>query len=377
MLKKILKKSLYLLIPLFGYGLYVYIFPIYPDFEIPEEYFYTRFHDEWFDSSRNGFYAWKELNEWLEQHKELIKEFHNYDECLLDALCYWIDPDITQEELDLLYKSVINNEALIDDFWNLLYTFLEDMELIMTEYDFISYRNFEVDGGLFSVGWEITSGSQMIRLIRSMRLYIHISDTSEKIELLDRYLAVLSWLSYNVDSDMITYLVIITLHNIIYNHIEFDMQNMWRWHRNILSRIVDKHTISDDMIYNGSRYWYFFGKTAYEETIFQEVSFFKRLFYNSQDTLNILRKLEYNRSERIYESLEYRWININIWLEMIATFFYNRYYDYTDDNLIILNWRNMTWRAYLNALHFDFDWTFKREEELIQRRLEIIDLLSN
>ena len=377
MLKKILKKSPYLLIPFFAYSLYVYIFPIYPDFDIPEEYFHTRFHDEWFDSPNNWFHAWKEIIEWLEEDKELINDFHNYNECFLDNWCHSIDSDITQEEIDALYQSVVNDTELMSNFWNILYTFLEDTESIMLEYDFISYRNFEVDGSLFSVGWEITSDNQMIRLIRAMRLYIHLSDTSEKIELLDRYLAVLSWLSYNVDSDIITYLVIITLHNIIYNHIEFDMQNMWRWHKNILSRIVEKHTISDDMVYNGSRYWYFFGKKAYEGTIFQEVSFFERLFYNSQDTLNVLRKLEYNRSERIYEALEYRWININIWLEMIATFFYNSYYDYVDDNLIILNWRNMIWRAYLNAIYANFDSAFKREEELIQRRLEIIDLLSN
>ena len=354
---------------------YAYTFPVYPDYNIPEEYFHTRFHEEWFDSPRNWFQAWKKLIEWLNEHQELIYEFDNYYNCFFDNGCDVIDPNMTQEELDLLYKSVINNEALIDDFWNLLYTFLEDTESIMADYDYISYKNFENDSDASRLGWEILTYSRLLAFTRAMRLYIHLSDMWEKTELIDRYLAVISWLSYNIDADTISYLVIISLHNRIYDYLESEIHNISPWQKNLLSRIIQKHTISDDMIYNASRFWYFYGSMLYKGEIQDNLSSISRLFYNHDETLNILRQLEYNRSERIYEKLEYRWINIIKRLQMIeAWFMRDDYYPY--DNNVALNGRNLIWRILLNSIVTDFERLFQQEEEIIQRRLEIINLLS-
>ena len=350
MFKKILKKSLYLLIPFFAYGLYVYIFPIYPDYNIPEEYFHTRFHDEWFDSPWNGFHAWKELIEWLKEHKEIILEFDRYYKCFLEDNCIYIDEHITQIEKNELLAAIKADEETLAQYQYVVNSFLRDFENITEDYSYISTLNFALNENWEIPVWaEIIVYTRLLELSRGIIFYNHISQWQTLLNNTIQILKNFSWLSYNLDDSIITYLILMRVLEKNYMYIKNHFEELPPHISLMLWRNVERYQISDTMLQNGIKTDHQFWKKIIESIYASSQKDFKtRFFFDLDETLQIMKKIDYERIE-----WDCSFVEINN------------------------NWKNWIWRTLSELWNICMQRQLRQQSDLLQLRWDIIDLLSN
>ena len=355
MLKKIFKGFLYLLIPLSLVGLYFYIFPVYSDFEIPEEYFHTRFHEEWFDSPQNGFHAWKELIEWLEEHEEIIREFDIYYRCYITQDCSFIAPDMTEEEKTEYLELLLTDSEKIETFWVIIRQLISNLEKISSEYDYISTLNYQAWEGDLTLWPEMITTINLRALARWMLFYVDLLPRAEANSFLVSYYRFLSWLSLHLDDSLVSYLSLIDMLETLFNYHETYFVSLSPAFQGLHLRVLQEQETASDMIENGIKVDYNYQRLLFdalenwdissdENRWFNPISF---LFYDYSDSVNILQK-------KFADALE------------------------GDCNLEVgLNGRNYVGRLLLDFTNCNlFTSHFAKQEEILSIRQNTIDLLS-
>ena len=357
MLKKIFKGFLYLLIPLSLVGLYFYIFPVYSDFWISEERFYTRFHSEWFDSPQNGFHTWESIIEWLEEYDELVREFDVYHRCFIWGDCSVIAPNMTEIEKQESLTLLLQDTQKLDAFWEIVRNFIAESENLTRQYSFISALNYNPSPDSEIALWpEALYLTYLRSFTRWMLFYLDIIPRSEANSLLISYHRFLSWLSIHLDDSLVSYLSLIEILETLYNYFEVQLPMLSPAFQRLHLRVFEEHDVAKDMIENGIKVEYNYQRLLFDALEdwnissnntwwFNPIPFF---FYNHADSINILQKIF---SEALEGDCEFE---------------------------ISLNGRN-----YIGRLLFDFSnchlfsSQFRKQAELLNQRQAIIDLLSD
>jgi len=358
MLKWVVRIFLLLLLFTFGVGGYFYFFPIYPDYNISEEYFQTRFHEQWFDSPENGFHDFKKLIESLDENSEIIWEFDMYYKCYIENNCLADLKDVSEPEREIKLKEFLTNVDKIKNFWIIIDNFLTGFTRITEEYEFISTLNYANDNnGNFSVWEEIIQYTKLISLSRGMIFYNHYTNEKEALKNIVSFYNNVSWLSHNLDSQMIWYLVIITVLTQQFQYLESNIETISPLTKKVIRNTLNKYRLSWDMIQNANKSGYIYGKNIFEKVFLKAyddantqlwTSFKIKFFYNHEDTMNLVRKNEYNKINNICE-----------------------------EDRIKKNGRNLLWRILIEWNTVCLTRQYEKQDELFKKREQLIQLLSN
>ncbi|MCH8518574.1 hypothetical protein LAT59_02325 [Candidatus Gracilibacteria bacterium] len=343
---------------LFIAGGYFYVFPIYPDYGISEEYFHTRFHEEGFDSPQNGFHAWKELIECLDEYTGLIGEFDIYYKCFLEDDCSYIDQNLTSQEKVIYLELILNDTDKMSEFGDFIQNFTSTLEYISSSYSYISTLNYHGSDDLgIAIGSEMIFNQQLRAFTRGILFYMYYSSNSEASSIFISYYKYLSWLSQNLDDNVVGYLVLIEILDMLFDFLTSYYDKFSPAFQGHIQRVISDFYITEGMMINGVK-----SEHQYKLLLYQGIEdgaldggdnswgFNPKtfLFYDILDTLNLARKIDKNTIEG------------------------------NCDFEIQINGRNFIGRTLLEMNHcFLLDRHFQKEADLLEKRLEIIDLLTN
>jgi len=357
LLKWIFRFFLLILIIAIPVGIYFYIFPTYPDYEIPEEYFHTRSYEQWFDSPQNGFKEWKKLLESLDEHTDIIWKYDVYYKCFIDENCARELEGISGQEKTIAFEEISWDEIEKEKFGQVIENFLSEFTRITEQYNFVSTLNYADDEDWnFPVGGEDLVYTQLMQLSRWMIFYNSIVSDKIFIENMVTHYKNLSWLSHNYDTSLIGYLVIITLYNIQFDYLENNIEKVSSLFKVLFWNNMKEYTISDSMMENGNISSYFYGKMIFEnifvksfesanKTLWSSIK--TTLFYDHDDTMNVVRKLDYDKSKGVC------------------------------DFKVVRNGKNFLWRTLLQGDACVHTSQYQKQTELLQKREQLIQLLSN
>lgn len=353
MLKKIFKIFLFLILLGLWAGIYFYFFPTYPDYWISEEYFETRFQEEWFDSAENGFYEWKSITEDLDQHADILTEFDLYYKCYIQESCFSILKDLTRLEREEKLRELLSDTVKMKAFWDILEGFLNDFSEITQEYNYISTLNYSRDAEWNTPVWpELIQYTNLMRLTRGMIFFNHYSWDKDTLENTSAFYKNIAWLSFNLDDSLLSYLVIITVLNIQFEYLELQINNLSPVVKKILWKNIKRSEISSDMIQNGIRWEHQYGEllinNLYHGTLYEVNSetwenLKTLLFFDLDDSLNIMRKIDKNKIE---------WI--------------------CKENWVKVNGKNWIWRTLAQSWSACSTAVLKKTDDIIKRRKELI-----
>lgn len=351
MIKKIF---LLLCLVLIGVCGYFYFFPMYQGNDISEEYFKTRFQDRWFDVPENGFQDFQSGVKGLEEYRELLWEFDLYYRCFIEGDCLEELQGLSEAQKEEELQNIVNDKEKFSNFQKLSNVFLDDMEWVFQEHDFISTLDYENYSKMLR-GEEtkpLMTYTQMIQFTWALRFYYQYSSNKEVIAVFTRFYKIMSELSTKMDGGVLEYLVFITTLDI---QLEFILENYERFdviEKRILWNILKKYKISSDMIENGIRWEYQKELMMYEfgsRELWKEGMNFKTLLlYDHEETLEILQEVA-------YEAIQWNC-----------------------ENVIWLNGRNFIWRTLIKwpggCIYVS---QIKKQETLLEKYNEVIQLLSN
>ena len=326
--KWILRIFLFLFLISLAWGLYFYFFPMYPDYGISEEYFETRFHSEWFDSPKNSYEEWRMIIEGMSTQSEILSQIDMHFKCSLEDTCLWDLQDLNnQQRVESLERFL----ASTDDY--------EDLKNLVT--------------------WKetkpILTNTQLIQFSRAIILHYDNTSNKQVISIFKTFYDSIAQLTHKMDSSIIDYLLFITLLN---PQLDYFIDNIDRYSKAeklILKNILEREEISDSMIQNGLRAEYQNSKVLFDILNSNQdlaanentSGMRKTLFYSHSDTMNLLKKSYYDAIENktIFE--------------------------------ISNNGRNYIGRLMLDIWQATYVSQFKKQTELLKKREELIQLLSN
>lgn len=347
------KIFLLLIVILLWVGVYFYYFPSYPEYDIPDTYFQTRFSSPWFDSPKNGFTQWKELHEYIGTKWDVLRIFdayylcYNENECNIEVLG-WTDEANKELKAKNFSESLLSTQEF-PEIMNEVFKRLEEIQ----EYEYISTLNYTPkDNEAFALGWEITEFKNMISFTRALSFYNNNLNSKEFLENYSVYYRALSFLSQKLDTDVVWALILITLSDIHLYSWEIYQEKLKWGEKFVLKNTLMNYEFSDTMIQNAFKASYQYEKWMYEYGLSESGnehmwSLRAFLFYNEADTMNLLKKIEYEKSQG---NCDFR---------------------------IRVNGRNAIGRILLQTTQICSSSQFKKEEELLQKREELIQLLSN
>lgn len=356
MIKTIFKGFLLLFIPIIWVVLYFYIFPVYSDHNISEEIFHTRFHNEWFDSPRNGFDTWKELLEWLETHQSIIQEFDIYYRCYVINDCSFIAPDMSLEAKSIYLSELLDDTDTFKSFTILVSDFMMDIDSLVSNYDYISALNYMSSTESTVALWpEIVATHNLRAFIRWMLFYIEHLPRAEANALLISYYKFLSWLSFSLDDGMVVYLNLFEMFEELFSYYETYISSLNPVFQRMHLSILEQHEISSDMIENAIKVDYNYQYEIFDALENHDIWIYDAwlntrmfFFYNKNDSINILQKIF---SEILERNCQWE---------------------------IQLNGRNYVGRTLLNMIDCNiFSAHFLKQEEVLYKRQKLIDTFSS
>lgn len=338
--------------------MYFYFFPRYPDYNISESYFETRFQKEWFQSEKNGFHEWKKLVESLNQHEEIITEFDTYYKCYFENTCLKNFEDLSEIQKQEELKKILENQEKMQEFWEITNNFLKQFEEITQKYEFISTLNYaNEENWQFAVASETIVLTKLISFSRGILFYSNYSWDKVFTQNMTQLYKNIAWLSKKLDDGVIGYLVIINISNAQFDYLKSNVEDLSPLVKKILFTTMKENPISNDMIQNGIRAEHQYGNLiihnlfswALNEVNKQTWKNIKTiLFFDRNDSLNLMKKIDYNKVEWICEEF-----NVKI------------------------NWKNWIWRTLAQSWWMCMQAQYKKQSYLLQKREEVLQLLSN
>ena len=354
--KWILRIFLFLFLISLAWGLYFYFFPMYPDYGISEEYFETRFHSEWFDSPKNSYEEWRMIIEGMSTQSEILSQIDMHFKCSLEDTCLWDLQDLNNQQRVESLERFLASAEYNQDFWNFRDTTLLNLQTLASK-ELINTHDYEDLKNL--VTWKetkpILTNTQLIQFSRAIILHYDNTSNKQVISIFKTFYDSIAQLTHKMDSSIIDYLLFITLLN---PQLDYFIDNIDRYSKAeklILKNILEREEISDSMIQNGLRAEYQNSKVLFDILNSNQdlaanentSGMRKTLFYSHSDTMNLLKKSYYDAIENktIFE--------------------------------ISNNGRNYIGRLMLDIWQATYVSQFKKQTELLKKREELIQLLSN
>lgn len=295
MFKKIFLFFFLILLIIWGY---FYIFPIYPDYDIPENYFETRFHNEWFDSPKNGFKDYKKLMKSLDDHGEILGEFDLYYKCYLENTCLNELKDLSEIERKSYLQDIIWDKEKIQKFWEISKNFLDKFEKLLDDYEFISLHNYNESAEYYPTWGEIIHYTKFMSLSRGIIFFSHYTSEKEALKMIWGFYSSLSLLSFKLDSWILSYLVVNVIISMHLDYIEDNLSRFSPITKRLFKNILNAYNISPDMVKNGViseyLYWIITLENVFVKTLEKNLNIKTLLFYDHEETVNIARKIEYD-----------------------------------------------------------------------------------
>jgi len=355
--KWILRLFLFLFLISLVWGVYFYFFPVYPDYGISEEYFETRFHEQWFDSPENGYEIWSNIQglfTWVQWQVD------TYSRCYPNGWDCWYTniPEINDNNKEEVLSNFLQSDEYNNEYKILVENVLDAFDEMLS-YKYISTHDYK-DYEKMITGEEmkpILTFTWLIQFSRSLRFYYDYSWNKEFILVFTKFYKSLAILSEKLDAELIDYLVLITVLNIQFEYLENNIDRLNNWEKIVLKNTLSEYDISDTMIENALKWEYWYWKVIFEWIFVKSnevanrsagTNFKNILFYNHSDTMNLVRKNHYDKVNNICE-----------------------------ENWPKKNGRNFLWRLLIETNTICFSSHFKRQEDLIKKREELIQLLSN
>ena len=355
------KIFLWIFLVLLWLGGYFYFFPIYPNYNISDDYFNTTHYNKSFDSSENAYKKWVELNRYLWENKEFLDRILNFYVCV-DVERWNCHIDIGKEcrEKWFCKNSVLKDqekEYVVDYFKNLfeqskdkdkldniITTYLQSLEDINRK-DYLLFFNKD------NVFEEVIPMSSFINLNKIIKYLFSSKYEKNYLKLfLENYSSIVSILNKS-DLKLMDGLVFITTLEI----------HLPTFEKLITERnfIEYKAIVIDTMKINNLKSWfmmnaikneYHFVYLLMKKELFnnQKLWFSPKLLflYSEPDTFNLLKKQFKSILE--HEKL----LNIK------------------------LNGRNFIWRILINSSIANYDQQMKKEQDLIDKIEKVKNLLT-